>query len=41
MSCIIKMALQPHTRGVPFMDNTPGDNNIGKECRLSLILRVS
>ena len=25
-------------RGVPFMDNTPGDmDNIGKECRLPLI----
>ena len=25
-------------RGVPFMDNTPGDmDNIGKECRLPFI----
>ena len=26
------------TRGVPLMDNTPGDmDNIGKECRLPLV----
>ena len=25
-------------RGIPFMDNTPGDmDNIGKECRLPLV----
>ena len=25
-------------RGVPFMDNTPGDmDNVGKECRLPLV----